>query len=167
MKNLIEHNLNREKIMAINDEIMNIAVSVNYDCAIDKERARKRLNDLIEERKRLFEEGNISVCQLKLRQMLKEALPGMEIKDEYRIGALRLDLYIPDLNIAFEYDGPQHYVFPNHIHKTRAEFEQQQTRDRLKDKLCQRMGITLVRIRYDEELSMKTILAKVITAKAG
>lgn len=73
---------------------------------------------------------------------------------------LELDIYIPELKLAFEYNGIQHYEFKEFFHKTEEEFEAQQYRDRCKKKICKLKGITLIRIRYDEKLSEQLILSK-------
>lgn len=61
---------------------------------------------------------------------------------------LELDCYSKHLQIALEYDGPQHYVFPNHWHKTEKEFLNQVRRDRIKERLCREQGVWLIRVPY-------------------
>ena len=73
---------------------------------------------------------------------------------------LELDIYIPELKLAFEYMGKQHYEWIKFFHKTKAEFEAQQYRDKCKKKLCKMLGITLIRIKYNEKLSEQLILFK-------
>ena len=55
--NEIDNNLNRDKILKINDEIINVAVATNFDCETDKQKSRKILAELIKKRKRIFKEG--------------------------------------------------------------------------------------------------------------
>lgn len=61
---------------------------------------------------------------------------------------LELDCYNEHLKIALEYDGPQHYVFPNRWHKTEKEFLNQVKRDRIKERLCRERGVWLIRVPY-------------------
>lgn len=61
---------------------------------------------------------------------------------------LELDCYDPLRKIGVEYDGVQHYKYPNPFHRTRREFEAQQKRDALKDELCRKNGIKLIRVPY-------------------
>ena len=68
---------------------------------------------------------------------------------------LELDMFLTEKNLAIEYDGPQHYEFPNPFHSTRSEFEHQQKLDRLKEELCAKKGVTLVRIRHDLQDPLK------------
>ena len=73
---------------------------------------------------------------------------------------LELDIYIPELKLAFEYMGEQHYKWIKFFHKTKEEFEAQQYRDKCKKKICKQKGITLIRIKYDEDLSEQLVLSK-------
>jgi len=59
---------------------------------------------------------------------------------------LELDCYNEQLKIAAEYNGEQHYNFPNRFHKTRQEFMKQVRRDRLKAEICELRGIHLITI---------------------
>jgi len=73
---------------------------------------------------------------------------------------LELDIYIPELKLAFEYNGIQHYKYNSFFHHTKKEFEEQQYRDRIKKKLCKQKGITLIKIKYTEKLSEQLVLSK-------
>lgn len=61
--------------------------------------------------------------------------------------SLELDCYNVQLGIAIEYNGEQHYSFPNGIQKTRSEFDAQQRRDKYKIKLCEEK-INLIIVPY-------------------
>ena len=61
---------------------------------------------------------------------------------------LELDGYNAELHIAFEYNGKQHYEYPNRYHKTQEEFQQQVRRDKWKLEQCELNGIYLIRIPY-------------------
>jgi len=61
---------------------------------------------------------------------------------------LELDGYSKELNLAFEYQGRQHYKFVDHFHKTEDIFKKSQERDRFKYKKCVELGITLILIPY-------------------
>lgn len=64
---------------------------------------------------------------------------------------LELDGYNEDLALAFEYNGYQHYEYPNCFHRTRREFEDQLRRDQLKIELCRKQGVRLVSIPHSEK----------------
>lgn len=61
---------------------------------------------------------------------------------------LELDAFCAELRIAVEHDGVQHSRFPNPFHSTRAQFERQRARDKLKTQLCAENGIKLVVLPY-------------------
>lgn len=61
---------------------------------------------------------------------------------------LEIDAYHPKMKVGIEYNGPQHYKFPNVYHKTEEEFERSQERDNLKKKLCLQNLINLIEIPY-------------------
>ncbi len=61
---------------------------------------------------------------------------------------LEIDCYNNDLKIGCEYDGEQHYIFPNRWHKYKWEFDNQMERDRLKNRLCENNGVLLIRVPY-------------------
>lgn len=67
---------------------------------------------------------------------------------------LELDTWDGD-KLAVEYQGIQHYKFPNPFHKTEEEFRKQVRRDQIKAELCRQLGIHLIRVPYhvpDNEL---------------
>ena len=61
---------------------------------------------------------------------------------------LELDGYNEELEIAFEYQGKQHYEYLPLFHKTEEDFKMQQKRDRYKYRLCQKNNIVLLLIPY-------------------
>ena len=65
-------------------------------------------------------------------------------QDGKRIG-LQLDMYNETLSLAIEYDGEYHF---RKVGDKGNDFEAQQSRDKLKDQLCQKYGIYLIRIPY-------------------
>jgi len=67
---------------------------------------------------------------------------------------LELDGYNEKHNIAFEYNGLQHYKQNNHFHKNNS-LEVQKYRDHIKKNLCEQQGVELCNISYrmtDEEI---------------
>ena len=57
---------------------------------------------------------------------------------------MELDMFCPALRTAVEYNGRQHYEFPNGFHTTREQFEAQQRRDMAKAEICRTVGVRLV-----------------------
>jgi very-short-patch-repair endonuclease len=88
---------------------------------------------------------------------------------ELKIGKrfLQFDFYLPDINTLIEYDGEQHYrpVRFNGISIDRAvaNFKKSQHRDSLKDKFCENKKVTLIRISYNQNKELPSILSKITT----
>ncbi len=57
---------------------------------------------------------------------------------------LELDCYCEELRIAYEYNGTQHYAWPNPFHKLPSDWLRQVLRDREKAQLCIKHGVGLV-----------------------
>ena len=64
------------------------------------------------------------------------------------LGRKSLDVYIPSLNTAIEYQGIQHYE-PLEIFGGEENFKIQQQRDMEKKKLCAENGVRLIEWKYD------------------
>ncbi len=62
--------------------------------------------------------------------------------------ALELDCYNDDLKIGVEYNGEQHYKWPNYTNQSNQQFIDQVRRDQLKTKLCERNGVYLIVVPY-------------------
>ncbi len=102
------------------------------------------------------------VSQLKMETIIKEIFPKYLVITNTRsfLDGLEIDCYLPNLKIGFEYNGEQHYNFPNIFHKTKDEFEMQQERDIEKNKLAKERGINLITIKYNEPLTKTHILKR-------
>lgn len=61
---------------------------------------------------------------------------------------LELDGFCSELMIAVEYNGIQHYVWPNFTNCSREQFLQQRYRDQIKEDICRDKNICLLRIPY-------------------
>jgi hypothetical protein len=62
---------------------------------------------------------------------------------------LELDCYNSELQIAVEYNGEQHYKWPNFTNQTYQQFIDQVRRDSLKMNLCDRNGVYLIVVPYN------------------
>jgi hypothetical protein len=109
----------------------------------------------------------VSVGELRLREIVKEIFPKEEVyfNDRSVLFPFELDIFLPKLKLAFEYQGKQHFapVTLGGISKEKAEekFKEQQKIDELKRNLCKHKGIILIEVRYDEPLSKKYIFKKI------
>ena len=80
---------------------------------------------------------------------------------------LELDYYCKSIQLAFEYNGIQHYEYKPYFHRNGiCDFENQQYRDKLKIEECKKNNITLITIPhiydYNNEDKMKEFMIKEI-----
>ena len=61
---------------------------------------------------------------------------------------MELDGYNQELNLAFEYNGLQHYILVEKSYFNKNTFKSQKERDKMKKDLCRRNGVNLVVIPY-------------------
>jgi hypothetical protein len=77
---------------------------------------------------------------------------------------MQLDWYANcGVEIAFEIQGEQHYSYNKYFHRTMADFEYQVACDNLKEELCKKRGVCLIKIRYGTKVDTDYIL-KIIKA---
>lgn len=62
---------------------------------------------------------------------------------------LEIDCYNDDLKIGLEFNGEQHYKYPNRFHKNVNEFKQQVRRDRYKVETCDNNGVYLITVPWN------------------
>lgn len=119
-----------------------------------------------------------STSEIIMKRLLDEIFPGEEVLDNKRYDWLRskttgakmeLDRYYPELKLAFEYDGEQHFSSEAfyRIAQTRGqEITEEQSQkewelyiknDQDKKDICQELGIKLINIKYADELDEELI----------
>lgn len=145
-----------ESTMSITEIAKELDVKVNE--------LNKRINRLglswAKERHKKMSRG-----QTALTSIVKKLLPGENILNEFHIGdKLKLDVYCPKYQIAFEYHGRQHFFYTQRFFDSRYEFEQAQKRDMKKIEICKQMGITLVVFRYNDTLTEQAVYDRIIDA---
>lgn len=77
---------------------------------------------------------------------------------------MQLDRYYPRLHLAFEYNGKQHSIDSDYMFDSKDDFEYRKYCDKLKNKLCKELGITIIYIEYNEYISRELIVKKLIEA---
>jgi len=70
---------------------------------------------------------------------------------------MELDVYLPSLNLAFEYQG-QHHFCPSYLLDSP---EGQQSRDRYKRMLCLKSGLILIEIPYWWDHRLESVIAAI------
>lgn len=100
-----------------------------------------------------------------------ETIPHLEIKENYRpywlngngTGRLELDIYIPELKIAIEVQGAQHYIYIPYFHNDYNGFLEQQRRDNIKRDICSIENIELIEVsNYSEAREAIRIIKNII-----
>ena len=61
---------------------------------------------------------------------------------------MELDCYNEKLKLAVEYDGENHYKWPNYLNQSYEDFKKQARRDKLKVEICQQKGVHLIVVPY-------------------
>lgn len=82
--------------------------------------------------------------------------PEYGFDDCININPLPFDFYLPELNTCIEYDGIQHFE-PVDFFGGEEKFNEIKKRDKIKTDYCKDNNITLLRIRYDEDVSSKLL----------
>lgn len=68
----------------------------------------------------------------------------------YNNSKLLFDFLIPELKVAIEVQGEQHYTFNKFYHSDKSDFIQQKYRDTLKTQWCDEHEYNLVTIHFSE-----------------
>jgi len=68
-----------------------------------------------------------------------------------------VDIYIPKYKLAIEYQGRQHYFFPNQFHTTYQDFEDQQKRDELKRTLLKSKGFNYYAWHFTKPVTVNNV----------
>lgn len=94
-------------------------------------------------------------------EFIRNYLNSKDIRYEYQKNIsgtkLKMDFFIPRLNLCIEYDGIQHFK-PRTKFGGEVEYQRQLSRDNLKDEYCQKNNIKIVRISYKNFTKLKQIL---------
>lgn len=96
---------------------------------------------------------NVSKGQIKVRKFLQDNFPKINFVEQYRdsfLERLSYDFYLPELKLAIEYNGAQHYM-PVDIFGGEETFKKQLERDKRKLDLSNENGIILFSIKYDKD----------------
>lgn len=93
-----------------------------------------------------------NICCKVLEEIYKKPFtssrPGW-LKNPETGGILEIDCYNEDLKIGVEYNGIQHYRYPNIFHKKYDDFIKQVRRDQYKHKKCDEHGVYLITVPYN------------------
>lgn len=102
------------------------------------------------------------VREEELYLLISRLFPARTIRREASprwLGRQRLDIYLPELALAIEHQGEQHY-FPIEAFGGEQAFEKTRERDERKRALCQEYGVTVVDIRFDDPLTIPSLRSR-------
>jgi len=94
---------------------------------------------------------------IRARQLIAEVYHSYRVLEEvkmpgstaaHRKSVLYLDFFIPNIKVALEVHGRQHYEHVPFFHKTKADFLRAKARDEDKIDWCELNNITLVTLKY-------------------
>lgn len=103
--------------------------------------------------------GEKWVSETELYRTVNEVLGDYEVVHHGSpdwLGRMHLDVYVPELKIAFEYQGKQHEK-PVDFFGGKETFKKQKKRDKKKKKLCDKHEVELFYIKSGENFSTKSI----------
>lgn len=88
------------------------------------------------------------------------------ILEEFPVVGTRmsLDFYLPNHNLAFEFQGRQHTEYVHHYHKDQKTFERQKIRDQNKRQWCVLNDIDLVEV-FDNHISTDDLRSLITAAR--
>jgi hypothetical protein len=148
-----------DEVVFLNGELRrDVPYKVIGSFIVGEDKPRKENNRVIEILKGKILRQENKLCDL-IREIYQDKL--IRRHDRITLHGLELDIVIPELRLAFEYDGEQHYDKELYAKLYGDGFDAMQRRDRTKDKLCRRKNIRLIRIKYDEPLTKRHILFKI------
>jgi hypothetical protein len=115
----------------------------------------KKVENLVRQEFGFRRVGEGWVSETELYQIVRRIFVDKEIIRHLRpdwLEGLELDIYLPSLRLAFEYQGQQHF-HPIKAWGGQEALEAVRTRDARKAQLCNRQGIALVTVDYTEPLT--------------
>ncbi len=103
-------------------------------------------------------------CKIIVERLLNTTFTKHRIyyDDNNKFRFFEIDMFNSELNIGFEYNGEQHYIYPNRFHKTKIDFIALQLRDKEKIKYCKDTGIKLYTIPYTQKSNLEQYIKTIL-----
>ncbi|MES1997943.1 MAG: hypothetical protein V4446_01385 [Pseudomonadota bacterium] len=120
---------------------------VRFDRGVDKVTARAEVMHVLGLSRWVREAALYGVIRdiFPDQRVLREASPEW-------LGRMRIDIYLPELNLAIEHQGEQHYR-PIAVFGGEEAHARVLERDVLKRRLCLQHGVTVIDVRYDAPIT--------------
>ncbi len=103
------------------------------------------------------------VSEMNLYRIIQSIFPEYEVIHQGSpdwLGRQRFDVYVPELKMAVEYNGQQHYRAVK-LFGGQQGFEATQIRDQEKREKAKKAGVTLIEFRYDEDITLENVKKRV------
>jgi len=90
------------------------------------------------------------ICRQYFEQIFNEKFPTRKPRwlKNSRGSRMELDGFCKKLDLAFEYNGEQHYKLKEHFHKSESDLSQRMQDDALKMELCSKHDVKLIEVPY-------------------
>ncbi|WP_406536989.1 hypothetical protein, partial [Methanobrevibacter sp.] len=133
---------------------------------INDEDLERRTNNLTREELGFKKIGERFVSETELYRIIKSIFSNNKVIHHYRkkwLEGQEIDIFVPHLNLAIEYDGIQHFK-PIKAWGGEEGLKKNIERDKLKEEKCKENNITLIRFTYKENdlLSENYVKSKLI-----
>ena len=161
----IQQELQKEGYKLVSNQYVNTTTKIEVQCPKEHIYPVRWIDFQLGYRCAICSEGK---SERELGKILEQLYPGL-VKPQDNLdflGQLRADYSVRINNLAFEYDGKQHFepmvgMFGCHTEEEAfARLRTQQKRDKRKNRLCKKNGYRLIRIAYTEKLCLETIQQK-------
>lgn len=119
---------------------------------IADEDLERRTNNLTREELGFKKIGERFVSETELYRIIKAIFPNNKVIHHYKrkwLGKQEIDIFVPDLNLAIEYDGIQHFK-PIKAWGGEEGLKKNIERDKLKEEKCKENNVILIRFTYKE-----------------
>ncbi len=138
--------------------------NLNIDETREQSEIRSKIDRVIENSVRTqlgFRKiGDIWISETILYEIVCQIFEGSEVKRHYRpswLEGLELDIFVPAYNIAFEYQGIQHFQAVKHW-GGEQQLKKQRDNDARKKRICLERNIHLICINYYDPLTTEYVV---------
>lgn len=103
------------------------------------------------------------VSETHLYNLIRTLFPDRRVEREASpqwLGRMRFDIFLPEVGVAIEYQGEQHYR-PIERFTGKKGFEKTRKRDRLKRQRAKEAGVKVVEFKYDEVLTDEMVRKRI------
>ena len=113
-----------------------------------------------------LDDERISKFQRQIYDWLRELYPSFSIELEKHIPKTnqRIDIYVENLTLAVECDGIQHFKPVGFYVKTIEQWDKMIESDKIKNKVLEEAGVTVLRIPYNHKLKSSEDLKTLINS---